>query len=312
MNEPWERDVIEKTLLAAVTEQRRARRWAIFFRLTWLAVILLVALPLFASWFGNSNDSLPAGGRPHAAVIDINGVINNENDSARKISDGLKNAYKDPNTRGIIMRANSPGGSPVLSGMAYDEIRRQKTLHPDIPVLVAVEEVCASGCYYIASAADKIFANQASIVGSIGVLSEGFGFTGAMEKLGIERRLATSGRDKGMGDPFSPQTPAQVSMRQELLDTIPGQFITAVRQGRGKRLKTGEDLFTGRVWVGSQAVPLGLIDGLSNVDAIAREQLDTDNVVDFTPKDSFSSRLGKRLGMQIADGVRDGLSMRWW
>ena len=129
MNEPWERDVIEKTLLAAVTEQRRARRWAIFFRLTWLAVILLVALPLFASWFGNSNDSLPAGGRPHAAVIDINGVINSENDSARKISDGLKNAYKDPNTRGIILRANSPGGSPVLSGMAYDEIRRQKTLH---------------------------------------------------------------------------------------------------------------------------------------------------------------------------------------
>ena len=232
MNEPWERDVIEKTLLAAVTEQRRARRWAIFFRLTWLAVILLVALPLFASWFGNSNDSLPAGGRPHAAVIDINGVINNENDSARKISDGLKNAYKDPNTRGIILRANSPGGSPVLSGMAYDEIRRQKTLHPDIPVLVAVEEVCASGCYYIASAADKIFANQASIVGSIGVLSEGFGFTGAMEKLGIERRLATSGRDKGMGDPFSPQTPAQISMRQELLDTIQHDMLEKARKHR--------------------------------------------------------------------------------
>ena len=236
-------------------------------------------------------------------MIDINGVINSENDSARKISDGLKNAYKDPNTRGIILRANSPGGSPVLSGMAYDEIRRQKTLHPDIPVLVAVEEVCASGCYYIASAADKIFANQASIVGSIGVLSEGFGFTGAMEKLGIERRLATSGRDKGMGDPFSPQTEKQRAYAQTMLDQIHRQFIDTVREGRGERLKETPETFSGLFWNGEEAVKMGLADGLGNLDHVARDVIKAEEIIDYTPKENVAERLAKRFGAAIGEGA---------
>ena len=309
MSENWERQVVEKTLLAAVVEQRRTRRWNIFFRLTWLVVIALVLWPLFASMSGDSTEALPGAGT-RTAVLQLSGTIDGNNDTANRMIDGLKAAYKDSGTRGIIIRANSPGGSPVLSGMVYDEIMRQKKLHPKIPLYVVVEDVCASGCYYIAAAADKIFVDKASIVGSIGVLSDGFGFTGLMDKLGVERRLAHAGRDKGMGDPFSPETPEQRAIRQCLLDEIHTQFITAVKRGRGARLK-GDELFTGRVWIGEQAIPLGLVDGYGSVNSVARDVIHAEDTVDMTPKDGLSDRIAKRFGVGVSAGLRDLIEARW-
>jgi protease-4 len=204
----------------------------------------------------------------------------------------------------VIIRANSPGGSPVLSGLAYDEIRRLRKLHPTIPVYVVVEDVCASGCYYIASAADKIFVDKASIIGSIGVLQDGFGFTGAMEKLGVERRLLTAGENKAMGDPFSPVNPKQQEIVKTLLDDIHQQFITAVKQGRGNRLKTDPDMFSGRIWIGEQGVPLGLADGLGSVRSVARDVIKADKLVDVTPEDDFTRRVARRFGVSLGEGFR--------
>ena len=303
----WERQVLEKLVLATVTEQRRARRWRIFFRFLWLAFLLLLALPLF-SGLGGKADGLP--GKRHTALLDLAGTIDTDHDTAHRMIDGLQAAFKDSNTQGIIIRANSPGGSPVLSGMVNDEIRRLKRQQPKMPVYVVVEEMCASGCYYIAAAADKIYVDKASVIGSIGVISDGFGFTGLMDKLGVDRRLTTAGKNKALGDPFSPVKPDQQAYRQQLVNDIHQQFIKVVRDGRGARLKDDPDLFSGLFWIGEKAIPLGLADGYGTVESVARDVIKAENTVDFTPRDNFADRLGKRFGVSLAAGVKDIFSPR--
>lgn len=298
----WERQLLEQLAMAAVVEQRRSRRWKIFFRLVWLGIIAgVLALALLRNE-DKSAEALTGSG--HTAVISLDGVIDSENNTAEKLSAALEDAYADRGTRGIIIEANSPGGSPVLSGMAYDEIRRQKKLHPAIPVYVTVQEVCASGCYYIAAAADKIFVDKASIIGSIGVLSDGFGFTGLMDKLGVERRLKTAGENKAMGDPFSPTNPKQEAIRQQLLDDIHQQFIKAVQDGRGSRLKNDPLLFSGMVWIGEKGIPLGLADGLGTTRSVARDIIKAERTVDYTQQDDLSSRVARKIGVEFAGGVR--------
>ncbi len=298
----WERQLIEKLATASLTEQRRARRWKIFFRLAWLAVLAGFVSLMFVDMESRNNSK--SMGQPHTAVVSLDGTIDSESNVTAKMLDGLNAAYEDSNTRGIIIRANSPGGSPALSGMANDEILRLKKLHPKVPVYMVVEEVCASGCYYIAAAADRIYVDKASIVGSIGVISDGFGFDKAMDKLGIERRLATAGSNKGMGDPFSPKNPQQEAIRQGLLDEIHGQFIAVVKQGRGKRLADDPDLFSGRVWLGSSSIKLGLADGLGSVGSVARDVIKAEELVDFTPDDDLASRVARRIGVSFSGGVR--------
>jgi protease-4 len=304
----WERQLVEKLAMAAVVEQRRARRWKIFFRLVWLGIIAGLLATAFLRNEDKSADALTGSG--HTAVISLDGVIDSENNTAEKLSAALEDAYNDRGTRGIIIEANSPGGSPVLSGMAYDEIHRQKKLHPAIPVYVTVQEVCASGCYYIAAAADKIFVDKASIIGSIGVLSDGFGFTGLMDKLGVERRLKTAGENKAMGDPFSPVNPKQDAIRQQLLDDIHQQFIKAVRDGRGSRLKNDPQLFSGMVWIGEKGIPLGLADGLGNTRSVARDVIKAEKTVDYTQQDDLSSRVARKIGVEFAGGVRSLFNTR--
>ncbi|AXE36692.1 S49 family peptidase [Chromobacterium phragmitis] len=296
----WERQLLEKLASAALAEQRRSRQWKIFFRLAWLAIIGLIAASLFMR--GEEKAGGLSGG--HTAVIELDGAITSESDTGNKMIKALDQAFRDSGTKGVIIDANSPGGSPVLSGMVYDEIRRLKKLHANVPVYVVVSEVCASGCYYIAAAADKIYVDKASIVGSIGVLSDGFGFTGAMEKLGIDRRLKTAGENKAMGDPFSPVNPKHDAIRQQLLDDIHAQFIQAVETGRGQRLKKDPQLFSGMVWLGEKAVPLGLADGYGTVASVARDVVKADKTVDFTQQDDFSSRVARRIGVQFAGGVK--------
>ncbi|WP_374555389.1 S49 family peptidase [Aquitalea pelogenes] len=304
----WERQLVEKLAMAALVEQRRARRWKIFFRLVWLGIIGGLLATAFLRNEDKSAEALTGGG--HTAVISLEGVIDSENNTAEKLSAALEDAYGDSGTRGIIIEANSPGGSPVLSGMAYDEIRRLKKQHPAIPVYVTVQEVCASGCYYIAAAADKIFVDKASIIGSIGVLSDGFGFTGLMDKLGVERRLKTAGENKAMGDPFSPTNPKQEAIRQQLLDDIHQQFIKAVKDGRGSRLKSDPQLFSGMVWIGEKGIPLGLADGLGSTRSVARDVIKAEKTVDYTQQDDLSSRVARKIGVEFAGGVRSLFNTR--
>ncbi|GGY22983.1 S49 family peptidase [Paludibacterium paludis] len=312
-NPNWERNLLEKLAAASLEEQRRARQWKIFFRLAWLLVMGVIASAIFKSTFIEKEDGkLSVGGSGHTAVIQLSGVIDSEDDSANKLIAGLRDAAENRNTRGIVIKANSPGGSPVLSGMVYDEIRRQKKLRPALPIVVVVEEVCASGCYYIAAAADKIYVDKASIVGSIGVLSDGFGFTGLMDKFGVERRLRTAGENKAMGDPFSPVNPKHEAIRQQLLDDIHQQFIKAVRDGRGARLKATPEMFSGLVWLGEKSLPLGLADGYGTVDSVARDVIHAEKTVDLTPQDDLGSRFARRLGVEFKGGVRNLLDTRFF
>lgn len=291
--EKWERSVLERLATAAVVEQRRARRWGIFFKS--LGFIYLFAL-LFVGfgWIGKKE---PALASKHTALIELSGVIAADTEaSAEKITSGLQEAFKDKRTQGIVLRINSPGGSPVQAGYINDEIRRLRAKYPTIPLYAVVEDICASGGYYVAVAADKIFVDKASIVGSIGVLMDGFGFVGTLDKLGVERRLITAGREKGFLDPFSPLIPQQKDHAEKMLSEIHGQFIDVVKKGRGKRLKDDPDLFTGLVWTGQRSIELGLADEIGNVDYVAREIIKADQVVDFTAKETFLERFARRLG----------------
>lgn len=304
MSDPqWERQVLEKLALASVTEQRRSRQWKLFFRLAWLVLAILLVVGILRQK-DDGETGLTNG--EHAALLNLSGEISTENHTAERMIKGLQKAFKNSGTQAVIIRANSPGGSPVLSGMVNDEIRRLKTEQPNIPVYVVVEEVCASGCYYIASAADKIFVDKASIVGSIGVLSDGFGFSGAMEKLGIDRRLMTAGSHKAMADPFSPRKPEDEAIRQALLNDIHRQFIDAVKAGRGKRLKDDPAIFSGLYWLGEKSIPLGLVDGYGTVDSVARDLVKTEHVQDITPGEDFIDRFAKRFGVGLSLGLLQG------
>jgi protease-4 len=295
----WERQVLEKLSLGALQEQRRSRHWSIFFKLLGFGYLFLV-LFLIMGWVGKGEVAL--GGK-HTALVELQGVISADEASSDRIIAGLQDAFKDKGTQGVILRINSPGGSPVQSGYINDEIRRLRTLYPKIPLYAVVEDICASGGYYVAVAADKIFVNKASIVGSVGVLMDGFGFTGTMEKFGVERRLLTAGKNKGFLDPFSPVVPAQQDYAQQMLNEIHQQFIGVVREGRGKRLKETPDMFSGLVWSGEKSITLGLADGLGSADYVAREVIKAENIVDFTPHEGIAERFAKRFGAAAAKAL---------
>jgi protease-4 len=289
----------EKLARDMLRERRAERRWRIFFRLTWLLVFAVVALVLFAS---RSHNTTPTG--PHTALIEVRGEIAaGAEASAENLLPGIKTAFEDVSALAIVLRINSPGGSPVQAGIINDEIRRLKKLHQNKKVYAVVEETCASGAYYIAVAADEIYADKASVVGSIGVLMDSFGATGLMDKLGVERRLFAAGENKGIGDPFSPISDKQRAYIQATLDQIHQQFIAVVKQGRGTRLKETPDTFSGLFWNGEQALAMGLVDHLGNLDMVAREVVKAEEVIDYTPRDNVAERLAKRFGASIGAGA---------
>lgn len=301
-------ELIEKVLLANVTEQRRARRWANFWRFASFSLILVVAL---YSFFGGRGSSMPHPTTRHTALIDLNGVIASDGKaSADVMTASLRDAFENKHAAGIILRVNSPGGSPVQSGIVFDEIRRLKTIHKDKPVIAVVEDVAASGGYYVAAAADSIYVDKASLVGSIGVRMDGFGFTDAMKKLGVERRLLTAGENKALLDPFLPVDPKQKAAVQSMLGEVHQQFITAVKQGRGDRLKPNPDMFTGMVWTGARSIELGLTDALGTVDSVARDVIKAEDVVDYTLQPTLAERLADRFGASLGDAFAK-VMMRW-
>ena len=297
-NENWEREALSNLALSAVTEQRRARRWSIFFKLLMMGYLFLVLFIFVADKKGESG--LKLGN--HTALIEIQGVIaDSAPANADTIITGLRAAFKDDRTQGIILRINSPGGSPVQAGYVNDEIGRLRKEYPDIPVYAVITDVCASGGYYIAVAADEIYADKASIVGSIGVLMDGFGFTGAMEKLGVERRLLTAGESKGFLDPFSPQKEEDVKHIKDMLTNIHQQFIDVVKKGRGDRLKYNDRLFSGLIWTGEQGIELGLVDALGSASHVAREIIGEESIKDFTVRPDYFQRFADRFGTAMAN-----------
>lgn len=295
----WERNTLEKVALAAIQEQRRARHWSILFKLL-LFVYLFALLFIGLGWIGGG----AASPGKHTAMVELRGVIGPESSaSADKIIMGLQDAFKATGTQGVILRINSPGGSPVQAGHINDEIKRLRAKYPKIPLYAVVEDICASGGYYVAVAATHIYVDKGSIIGSIGVLMDGFGFTGLMDKLGIDRRLLAAGENKGFLDPFSPISEPQQEHAESMLDEIHQQFITVVREGRGERLKETPELFSGLLWVGTRSVELGLADGIGSVDYVAREIIKAEDIVDFTPRDNIAERLARRFGAAMAEAL---------
>ena len=289
---------LERIARELLRQQRTDRRWRVFFRLAWLGLAVAVAWALFAQ-----RTHAPASTKPHTALVEVQGEIAAGNEaSAELLVAALKSAFEDKGAVAVVLRINSPGGSPVQSGIVNDEIRRLKALHKK-KVYAVVEEMCASGAYYIAVAADEIYVDKASLVGSIGVLMDGFGFTGLMDKVGVERRLLTAGENKGMLDPFSPQNERQTAFAKAMIDQIHQQFITVVKQGRGDRLKESPDTFSGLFWNGEEAIKLGLADKLGNLDFVAREVVKAEEVIDYTPRDNVAERLAKRFGAAMGQSV---------
>ena len=289
----WERRVLADLATEGLREQRRARRWGIFFKLLTFAVLLVALAGALASLVGSKRTCLDKC----TAMVEIQGELDaNGRASAENVITGLRNAFKEKGTQGVVLRINSPGGSPVQAGLINDEIRRLRAKYPETPLYAVVEEMCASGAYYAAVAAEKIYVDKASLIGSIGVILDGFGFVGAMDKLGIERRAMTAGENKAFLDPFSPLSPKQREYGQQMLNEIHEQFIAAVKDGRGARLKNSPELFTGLVWNGKRGVELGLADALGSVDYVAREVFKADEVVDFTPQENIAERVARKFG----------------
>ena len=297
----WERDTLEKLVFATVQERRAARRWSIFFKLSFLTVALLALWAYYDFNFaGTGDESL---GR-HTALIEINGEIEAEGSGAADtVIPSLNKAFSDSGSAAVVLRIDSPGGSPVQAGIIVDEIQRLKRGYPDKPLYVVVDEICASGGYYIASAADRIYVNKASIVGSVGVLMDSFGFTGTMDKLGVERRLMTAGENKGFLDPFSPQSDKHKAHAQAMLNEIHQQFITVVRAGRGKRLKETPETFSGLYWTGAKAVEMGLADGFGTVDTVARDIVKAEDIVDYTAHEGLPERVLKKFGAAVGENA---------
>lgn len=294
----WERATLEKLMFATLEEQRQQRRWRTFTRLAWLAFFVFLLWAIMYRGSPGTDKALA-----HTAVIEVKGEIDSGSEAnAEFIVAAMRAAFEDEGAQGIVLLINSPGGSPVQAGIINDEIHRLKAKYKK-PVYAVVEESCASAAYYIAAAADRIFVDKASIVGSIGVLMDGFGFVGLMEKLGVERRLMTAGENKGFLDPFSPQTEKHRQHAQLMLDQVHRQFIDVVKTGRGKRLKDTPELFTGLFWTGQQAVELGLADQLGNLDFVAREVIKAEELVDYTRRANVAEKLAKRFGASIGEGA---------
>jgi len=310
-NGEWERGLIGKLATEALNEQRRARRWGIFWKLltfAYLTVVLVLAIE-----FKGPKD---AKATRHTALVEVNGIIAPRTDaSAEKVSVALQAAFKDKHTAGVVLRINSPGGSPVQSQILFDEMKRLRAKYPSIPLYAVVEDLCASGGYYVAAAADRIYVSKSSLIGSIGVRLDGFGVTGLMEKLGIERRLLTAGSNKAMLDPFSPLEESHRQIAIGLIGEIHDQFVTAVRDGRGERLKETSDMFSGIIWTGAKSIELGLTDALGSLDTVAREVIKAEDIVDFTQKENIAEKFARRFGVGVASGLaeilaRSGLTVR--
>lgn len=305
-DEKWQQDVLTKLVFASLTEQRRTRRWNIFFKAVFIAYLLLLMLVMVFP----AGDAGKVTSGMHTALIEIDGVIASNGDvSADRIVTGLRNAFKNKDTKGIILRINSPGGSPVQAGYINDEITRLRKLHPEIKVYAVIADICASGGYYIAAAADAIYADKASLVGSIGVVMNSFGFVEAIDKLGVERRLYTAGENKGFLDPFSPERKEEVAHVKTMLSQIHQQFIDTVKQGRGDKLKDNDKLFSGLIWTGEESVKLGLVDGLGSSSYVAREIIQAENIVDYTPRERLLERLADRLGASMASTLARSLKL---
>jgi len=294
--EHWERDVIERLATEGLREQKRARRWGIFFKLLAFAFLFTSLLVAISALSGTERTCLDKC----TAMVELRGELDADGPaSAQNVMSGLQAAFKNKGTQGVVLRINSPGGSPVQAGEINDEIRRLRTKYPTTPIYAVVEEVCASGAYYVAVAADKIFVDKASLIGSIGVIIDGFGFVGSMEKLGIERRAIAAGENKTFLDPFSPLSPQQRDYAQKMITEIHQQFINTVKAGRGTRLKESPELFSGLVWNGARGVDLGLADALGSVDYVAREVIQAEDIVDFTVKENLTERLVRKFGATL-------------
>lgn len=306
-DENWERTLLERLAKDMLDERRRARRWGILFKLLAFVFLLPATVLLVMTLGAKERVCLDRC----TALVEVRGELEaGGRASADHVIAGLQSAFKNRGTRGVVLRVNSPGGSPVQAGQIYDEVKRLRALHPDKPLYVVVDEIAASGGYYIAAAAERIYVDKASVVGSIGVIMDGFGFTGAMEKLGVERRVLTAGDNKALLDPFGPVDPRQRSTIQGMLDDVHRQFIAAVKEGRGARLKETPDMFSGLVWNGNRAIEMGLADGLGTLEGVARDVIKAEEIVDFTLEDSFTDRVARRfgaaLGGEIVYSLRQG------
>lgn len=298
----WEREAIEKLAFAAVTEQRRARRWGIFFKSLMFAYLAIVlGIGMYPTIKQNITDDEGAG---HTAIINITGMIaEGKEANAEAIIKSLRNAVKNEDTKGIILHVNSPGGSPVQSSYIYNEIRKIKSEHPDLPIHAVASDICASGCYFIASAVDKIFVNPSTLIGSIGVIMEGFGFVDTMKKLGVERRLVTAGAHKALMDPFSPEKEGERQYMQQVLAQVHQQFITAVKEGRGDRLQIDKDTFSGLVWTGEQGKKFGLVDDFGTDDSVATDIIGAKKRVNFTVQERLIDRLAGKMGASFSESI---------
>jgi protease IV len=295
-DENWERRVIEQLATEGLLEQQRARRWGIFFKLLTFAFLFIALFAALASWMGSDRTCLDKC----TAMVEISGELDADaRASAGNVIAGLQAAFKNKGTQGVILKIDSPGGSPVQAGEINDEIRRLRGKYPDTPIYAVVEDMCASGAYYVAVATDKIYVDKASLIGSIGVIMDGFGFVGAMDKLGVERRALFAGENKDFLDPFSPLPPKQKEYAQQMLDEIHQQFIAAVKQGRGARLKESPELFSGLVWNGQRSIELGLADALGSVNSVARDVIKAEEVVDFTEQENLAERVARRFGATL-------------
>lgn len=302
----WERSVIEKLATESIKEQRRSRRWSVFFKALAFAYVAFAMLMAYGKGLFNFSFSEI---EQHTAVVDVSGMIaSGEAASAERIIAGVRAAFEDESTAGVILRINSPGGSPVQAGKVFDEVKRLRAEHPDTPLYAVVEEMCASGGYYIAAVADKIYADKASLVGSIGVISGGFGFVDTMEKAGVERRVFTSGDNKAFLDSFAPLKENEVAHWNSVLADIHEQFKEVVKEGRGDALVAGEDIFNGLIWTGEQAVENGLIDSLGSDLSVARDVLGAEKLVNFTPSDGLLEQLTDGIGVSVVDRLLSGLS----
>lgn len=299
-NNQWERKLLEKLASEALIEQRRKRRWGIFFKIlgfTYIGVLVGTLMGIA------STPNLEVG--RHTALVNLDGIIATDTmASANSVNSSLRDAFENQHSVGVILRINSPGGSPVQAGLINDEIERLRAKYPNKPLYAVVEEICASGGYYVAAAADKIYVDKASLVGSIGVIMDGFGFTGTMGKLGVERRLITAGENKGFLDPFSESDPYQVEFAKQMAQEIHQQFINVVKEGRGEKLSSNPELFSGLLWTGAKSIELGLADELGSIDTVARDVLTAEKILDYTDKGSFAERFAQRMGVVFGLGIR--------
>ncbi len=311
MEDNWERRVLERLATDGLREQRSARRWGIFFKLLGFGVLFIILFAVVGVWSGGERLCLDKC----TAMIEVHGEIDaNARASADNVIAGLQSAFKNKGTQGVVLKINSPGGSPVQAGEINDEIRRLRRKYPDTPIYAVVEEICASGAYYVAVAADKIYVDKASLVGSIGVIIDGFGFVGTLDKLGIERRALTAGDNKAFLDPFSPLSAKQKEYAQQMLGEIHQQFIAAVRAGRGSRIKDTPELYSGLVWNGTRSIELGLTDALGSVRSVARDVVKAEDIVDFTVQENVAERVARKFGAAMGRSVAASLkaSMRGW